>query len=58
MWWSQTSQGYWCNFCGDLLKPEFHFESDEDREEYESALEDSNCPACGAPDEFVPDAFI
>lgn len=56
-WWSRTSQGFWCDFCGEHLKPDFHFGSAEEWDEYEAELDDANCPNWGAPDEFDPDAI-
>jgi len=51
-WWSRNDQGFWCDFCGDCLKPSFHFDSDEDADEFESGLGQGNCRNCGAPDAF------
>ncbi|WP_298981493.1 hypothetical protein [uncultured Roseibium sp.] len=58
MWFSRTDQGFWCTFCGNLLKPDFHFHSGDEWDEYEAELENGvTCDQCGAPDEFDPEAL-
>lgn len=57
MWWTQNEHGFWCDFCGDNLKPSFHFDDDEEWDEYEADLHERTCPNCGAPDDFDPDAI-
>lgn len=52
-WYTRNDDGFWCDFCGDLIKPMFHFECDEDADTYEPA----ECRNCGAPDDFDPDAL-
>ncbi|MEQ8292522.1 MAG: hypothetical protein RIA08_09970 [Roseovarius sp.] len=58
-WFSRTEQGFWCDFCGDLLKPDFHFASEEEWEEYQEWLEgdEGHCRNCGAPDDIDPEAI-
>jgi hypothetical protein len=51
-WFTRNEQGFWCDFCGEILKPSFHFDSDEDWDEFENELEKGGCDTCGAPDEF------
>jgi len=57
MWWTRNEDGFWCNFCGDLLKPSFHLECAEEWDEFEEDLEDGCCCKCGAPDDFDPDSI-
>lgn len=56
IWWTRNDHGFWCNFCGECLKPDFHFDSDDEWDDFEKDLEDGNCRSCGAPDEFDPEA--
>lgn len=56
-WWSRNEHGFWCNVCGDCLKPDFHFDSDDEWEEYQDELKDGQCRQCGAPDEIDPEAI-
>lgn len=51
-WWTRNDDGFWCNVCGDLIKPEFHFDSDDEMD----AFEPECCTACGAPDDIDPEA--
>ncbi len=50
-WFTRNDDGFWCNFCGDLIKPMFHFECDAEADEYEP----EQCKQCGAPDEIDPE---
>lgn len=52
-WWTQNKDGFWCNFCGDLLKPAFHFDDPDEMDEYEP----KRCKQCGAPDDIDPEAI-
>lgn len=58
-WYTRNEQGFWCNVCGDVLKPDFHFDSDEEWDEFENELEDESrgCRSCGAPDGIDPEAI-
>lgn len=56
-WWTRNDHGFWCDFCGECLKPDFHFEYEDEWDEFEKDLEDGGCRACGAPDEFDPEAI-
>ncbi|WP_180897154.1 hypothetical protein [Martelella soudanensis] len=56
-WWTRNDHGFWCDFCGDCLKPDFHFDSEDEWDAFEKDIEDSNCRNCGAPDEFDPEAI-
>jgi len=55
-WFSRNTQGYWCDFCGECLAPDFDLESEKDWEDCETDLNDSSCHSCGAPDEFDPES--
>mgnify|MGYP006979984862 CR=1 FL=1 len=57
MWWTRNDDGFWCDFCGEILKPSFHFHCDDEWDDYEADIEGSCCPHCGAPDEFDPEAI-
>ncbi|MEW4459478.1 hypothetical protein AB1K42_15405 [Roseibium algicola] len=57
MWWTRNDDGFWCDFCGEILKPSFHFHCDDEWDDYESDIEGSCCPHCGAPDELDPEAI-
>jgi hypothetical protein len=52
-WWTRNDDGFWCNVCGNCLKPSFHFESDDEADEFEP----THCSQCGAPDEIDPEAI-
>ncbi len=55
MWWSRNNDGFWCNFCGNLLKPDFHFDDDDEWDEFEAELDDGRCcDKCDPPEEFSP----
>jgi hypothetical protein len=56
-WWTKNRHGFWCNFCGALLSPAHHFDIQNEWDHYENSLANKNCPECGAPDEFDPEAF-
>lgn len=34
-WWSRNDDGFWCDVCGNLLKPQFHFDDGDEMEGYE-----------------------
>lgn len=55
MWFSRNEHGFWCDFCGECQKPDFHFDRDDEWDEYEAELEDTCCCNCGMPDDFCPD---
>ena len=48
-WYSWNEDGFWCDFCGELLRAEHQFEDDQEWEDYEKQLEDGECPYCGVP---------
>lgn len=57
-WYSRNDQGFWCNVCGNHLKPAWHLDDDEEWEDFETELEDGlGCDQCGAPDDIDPDAI-
>lgn len=58
-WFSRTDQGFWCNVCGEILKPDFHFDGPGEWDEYEDWLESDEgyCRTCGAPDDIDPEAI-
>lgn len=57
IWFSRNEQGFWCNVCGDILKPSFHFNDEDEWDEYQDELEDGQCRLCGAPDDINPEAI-
>lgn len=46
--WTHNKYGFWCDVCGNLLKPSFHFDDPDEADEYEPGA----CDQCGAPDEI------
>lgn len=46
--YAETSQGLWCNVCGN------HVATDYDLED-EGFEPPTDCPQCGWPDDFDPD---
>lgn len=46
-WFSRNDDGYWCDYCGELLLLCHHqYDDDEDQEQ----IEITSCPKCGAPE--------
>ncbi len=52
-WWDRNKDGFWCGVCGELLKPAFHFNDEDEMDDYEPGF----CRQCGAPDEIDPEAI-
>lgn len=56
-WFTRNEHGFWCSVCGNLLKPDFHFDDEDEWDEFEDSLEDGGCDQCGAPDDIDPEAI-
>lgn len=56
-WYTRNEDGFWCNICGNCLRPSFRFDDEYEWDEYEKELETSSCKQCGAPDDIDPEAI-